>query len=140
MFARDQKVWLITSWVLLVALSCVFASGTSIHSHSVEHAHPSLFTPGSITEASHHHSSSPHISTDISHDIEHGKITSKQDLFPKGIFTQLTNGASPLLFLVSIWLGLVFQSVCGIAINRHKGPASLYWRYLLSPPLRAPPQ
>lgn len=140
MFTRDHKVWRITSWVLLAALAFVFSSGTGIHSHSIEHAHESLFITDSIADSSHYHSYAPHASTDTSHDIEHGEIASQKDLSPKAVFTKLSDGPSAFLFLVSIWLGLLIQFICSITINRHTGPINLYWRYLLCPPLRAPPQ
>lgn len=129
-------------WCLLLSLLLLCAQGVTMHIHIVDHAHDKYLDHSHfIGETSDHsHISKAHLSNDTFHNDHHNEAVTEIDVTPEGVLKNLSNNIIALA-LFALLLILVLPITSRQVRHRiHKNPSTLYHYYLISPPLRAPPQ
>lgn len=127
-------------WVLLLAASLLFAQGIRLHLHDFDHdavqQHADAFGAPSLE---HFHLSGLHPSLDASHADHHQGTVAEVDATPDGIFKQFAGKWPLLLALLVAIFALQPPAFLAMRDRRREVIPTLPWRYLLGPPLRAPP-
>jgi hypothetical protein len=127
-------------WVLLLSVALLCAQGVKLHVHSIDHAHNQQY--GHITidaAAEHSHRSELHLSHDVSHVDHHDEVVSELDVSPDGLLKKVSSKVVMLVLLATLLSLFLFGFFQQILQRYRDGDAILPWRYLFSPPLRAPP-
>lgn len=139
-FFRETKKRTLYLWTILLSLALLCAQGVKLHTHDLDHNHDQQHghTP-SEAAVEHSHLSEAHLSTDVSHDDHHDEMTSELDANPNGLLKKVSNSVLTLALLATVFI-LLFPGFYQQIFHRRRGKAIFIpWRYLLSPPLRAPP-
>lgn len=125
-------------WALLLSMALLCAQGVQLHLHSIDHdqRHSHITIEAA---AEHSHLSGAHLSSDISHGEHHNGVISELDASPSGLLKKVSSNivmqALPATALSLLYPGFYLQT-----FYRHRDEeTTLPWRYLLSPPPRAPP-
>lgn len=135
---RMQKRTLIL-WVLLLSVALLCVQGTKLHVHSFGHDHEQRhsITPEVATEHLHH--SGIHLTTDVSHADHHDEVVSEQDVNPQALLKKISS-YGPMLAIFVIAFTFLVHSFNVITLHyRRDNDLIITRRYILSPPLRAPP-
>ncbi|NOX92308.1 MAG: hypothetical protein GXP18_07630 [Gammaproteobacteria bacterium] len=141
MIFRQIKTCALSLWVLLLSVALLCAQNVTLHVHSLghdheqQHAHASsgmmLAGPSSL--------SAPHLSSDLSHAGYHNEIVSELDASPDVLLKKVSGS----VLVSALWLTVLALLLPGFSqrlFHRHRDRAVTFsWRYLFSPPLRAPP-
>ena len=138
-FVRDIQKRTLILWVLLLSIALLCAQGTKLHVHSFAHDHEphQSIAPELATE--HLHQSSIHLTTDISHADHHDEVVTEQDANPQALLKKVS-GYGPMLAIFIIAFAFLLHSFNVIKLYyRRDTDLILTRRYILSPPLRAPP-
>ena len=131
---------------LVVLLSIILLSGQSVtlHIHGLEQDHEhenKQIVVHTIDESAseHAHLSKIHFANDSSHDFDHDEFISGFDVNDNAFFNKMPN--NPLLVaLLSFVISLFVAVFCLKIVYRYSDEEFTYpFRYLFSPPLRAPP-
>ena len=134
---RKTNKRILFAWTILLSLLILFAQGVTLHVHSFDH--DPLQNHHSIGDLNDHsHLSEAHLSVDFSHNDHHDQVTSEIDATPDCIFKQLSANVAVIALLAMV-LMLLLPALCRNTFLRHSRDAGLPRRYLLFPPLRAPP-
>jgi len=125
-------------WVLLLSVALLCAQGVTLHVHSLghdhQHAHTASGIPAGLSSLS-----APHLSSDLSHAGYHNEIDSERDASPDVLLKKVF-GSMLMLALLALVLALLFPGFYQQSFHRHRDRGVVFsWRYLFSPPLRAPP-
>ncbi len=140
LFARNDKYTSIL-WALLISLTLLCAQGTRLHVHYLDCEHASA-TGLTTTDDNHGHAqhSKIHLVTDSSHHHHSKTEMSELDVSPQGLLKKLSSIDSLLLVIVSLFT-LLLPKFTRLAVQQHHDSRlKTLRRYVLSPPLRAPPQ
>jgi hypothetical protein len=135
---RMQKRTLIL-WVLLLSIALLCAQGTKLHVHSVGHDHEQRHSVTLEVATQHLHQSGIHLTTDVSHADHHDEVVSEQDANPQALLKKMAS-YGPMLAIFVIAFIFLLHSFNVITLHyRRKNDLIITRRYILSPPLRAPP-
>ena len=143
-FFRQTKKHTLFLWTLFLSIVLLCAQGVKLHVHSFGHDHDQQHSHIALeveveVEVEHSHLSEAHLSTDVSHDDHHSEVVSELDANPNGLLKKVSSSALTLALFATV-LTLLFPGFYQQIFHRRRDKAVfLPWRYLLSPPLRAPP-
>jgi len=140
-FRRINKRTLLL-WSLLLSLSLLCAQGAGLHVHSVDHGHDELQSHihGADEADDHTHMSKAHFTHDTSHNDHHDDVVSEIDVSPEGLLKNASNNIFSIALFTFFFILVMFVSSRQLIYCRREGKLILDKYYLLSPPLRAPPQ
>ncbi len=126
----NRKILLL--WSLFLSLALLCAQSINLHVHDLDHTH------GADELSGHTHLSKAHFAHDISHDHHYGEV-SELDVSPDGVVKNLNHSAFAIALFVIFFSLIAFVSSRHVHQRRRKDKL-IHHDYLLSPPLRAPPQ
>lgn len=140
-FRRINK-WTLLLWSsLLLVWLCV--QSTTLHVHLLDHSH----NHGGLLDHNHEegevndhtHVAKLHFSHDASHDSHHDNVMSEVEISPEGVAKNLS--VKLLTFaLFAFLVTTLFFNQCRLIVQRNQENTPLdFERYVVSPPLRAPP-
>ncbi len=141
-FRRINRQWQLL-WSVLLCLLLLSPQGAALHAHPLDHGHGE-----SVAHAHHHagdgagdhtHLSRAHYAHDSSHDDFHDDVVSDIDVTPDGILKNLSGSTLVLALFVLFLLLPLSLPLLRVVQRPGEGKPSLPGRYVLSPPLRAPP-
>ncbi|MDO7597832.1 MAG: hypothetical protein MUR51_09170 [Pseudomonadota bacterium] len=137
-FKRMHKPTLFL-WVLLLSVAQLCAQGVKLHVHSFGHDHESRHSIAPEVAAGHLHQSGIHLTTDLSHADHHDEVISEQGLNSQVLLKKITSYGPMLAIFVMVFTFLLHNfNVITLHRRRDKNVITVR-RYILSPPLRAPP-
>ncbi|MDX2502974.1 MAG: hypothetical protein QNL62_00655 [Gammaproteobacteria bacterium] len=87
----------------------------------------------------HLHLTDAHLATDISHGNDHDQIMSEVDISQDGLVKKVSSNPIMLALFVIVLTILASHFYLRIFYRYLDKDAAIPWRYLISPPLRAPP-
>lgn len=125
-------------WILLLSFALLSGQGIKLHVHSLDHDHnPDSVPTQAATE--HTHLSIAHLSTDVSHIEQHDQVMFESDAYPDALLLKISSYVPVMAMLALVFSLILFFAYPTIFRNRRDSELISTWRYLLSPPLRAPP-
>lgn len=129
------------TWLLLITLAVLLASGVRWHAHSVEHAHAAQPLHSSLTadEDSHLHRSTAHLSIDTSHGVSADHFAAEQDLTPQGITQKSSSQPMVWFLLLAVWVFAICRVDTYSYLIGALTPSLSSRRSFFRPLLRAPP-
>ena len=129
-------------WSLLLCVALLGAQGVKLHIHHLDHGSDNQHSHShTIDEAGdHRHLSQAHFTHDISHDTHHDGAVSEVDISPDGILKNINSSAFAVTLSSLLLTLMIFVSSRQRVQRYRESKLILYRYYLLSPPLRAPPQ
>ncbi|PHS25561.1 MAG: hypothetical protein COA83_05130 [Methylophaga sp.] len=121
----------------------LFSQDLTLHIHDLPHSHDNYFEHNHSADGGgsyHNHISKAHFDHGSSYHDHHNGFILEFDVSSDGILKSITN--NPLvLALLSFMFALVLSAPSRLVVQRYQQSKTvLYKYYLLSPPLRAPPQ
>jgi len=125
-------------WTLLLSIALLCAQGIKLHAHSLDHD-PGRGHIGFQSTADHSHLSKVHLSTNITHEDHHDEVTSEVDISLYGFMKKVSNGLLTLALFVTLFTLLYTGFYRKTFYRRSNKIVLIPWRYVNSPPLRAPP-
>ncbi|MCK5649430.1 MAG: hypothetical protein KAI22_11180 [Gammaproteobacteria bacterium] len=135
---RQIKKRTLFLWVLLLSTALLFAQSMTLHVHTFDHEQE--YSHDSTEVAIEHiHLTEAHLSTDISHGDEHDQIMSEVDVSQDGLMKKVSSNLIMLALFTIVLTILTSHFYLRIFYRYRDNDAAIPWRYLLSPPLRAPP-
>jgi len=137
---RQMKKSTLLIWIVLLAIAIFCAQGMKLHVHSFGHDHKqqlSSISPEVVTE--HSHLSDIHLTTDLSHAEHHDEVVSEQNASPQALLKQISNDGSMLAIFVIAFILILYGAYVITWYRRFDINIAISLRYILSPPLRAPP-
>ena len=112
-----------------------------LHVHNSDHEHNDQPNGHLINEAgSHEHLSKAHFISATSHDDHHDDLLSEIDISPDGLLKNFNSNAFAIAFFALFFTLMIFASSRQLVQRCRESKLILQSYYLLSPPLRAPPQ
>ncbi|NOZ55028.1 MAG: hypothetical protein GXP08_18130 [Gammaproteobacteria bacterium] len=142
MHFRKTKKQTLRLWALLLSTVMLCTQGVTLHVHSVDHdeniqhSHSHVGIEASVV---HLHQSEAHLSIDLSHGDHHHEAVSELDSNSFGLLKKDSGNALTLAVLAAVFtlfLAVSYRQIFNRSRDKH---TVLLWRYLFSPPLRAPP-
>ncbi len=138
MISRQMKTCVLSLWVLVLSVTLLCAQGVTLHVHSLGHDQQHTHTSSEAVPG-HSHLSEVHLSTDVSHAEYHNEVASELDMSPDVLPKKVSSSVLVLALLIPI-LALFLSGVYQRLFRRYYDRSVVFpWRYLFSPPLRAPP-
>ena len=137
--SKSEKIlWI---WTILLSIVLLFGQNVKLHVHSIDHADNQQLSHHQHIDGLDEHSQlgEAHLSTDISHSDHHADIVSEIDTSLNALLTDISSKMLTLAFLFTMLVFLWPGFYPFIFHRRIINPAIPPGRYLLSPPLRAPP-
>lgn len=125
-------------WVLILCLAVFFAQGIKLHLHNFDHQHNVPSQHEDVFESGHSHVDDIHLANDLSHMDHHGGAVSEVDISADGLLKKVSSNIS-LLFVLLLFCLLLPGFARKTQSSYFYRSVTLPWRYLCSPPLRAPP-
>jgi hypothetical protein len=139
-FFRQTTKRTLFLWALLLSIALLCAQGVKLHVHSIDHDHDRQHSHiAAEAVAEHSHLSEAHLSSDVSHGDHHDEVVSELDVSPDGLLKKASSNVVVLALLAAVFTLLLPGLYQQIFHRRRDKDAILPWRYLLSPPPRAPP-
>lgn len=138
-FSRQTKKRTPVLWLLLLSVALLCAQGVKLHVHSIDHDHDQRHSHiAAEAVAEHSHLSEAHFAGDVSHSDHHDELVSELDASPDGLLKNVFSNVVILaLFATVLVLIIAFYQQ---TFHRFRNKDTfLTWRYLFSPPPRAPP-
>lgn len=132
---KSKKVlWL---WTILLSIVLLFGQSANLHVHDVDHSHNQHQGYNlAAGHGEHLNVSGAHLSIDNSHADHHVSNAVEIDTSPMALLNDSSGTVLVLALLITL---LVFFFPSYNQLSPHRHFASFSRRYLLSPPLRAPP-
>ena len=133
-------------WSLLLSLALLCAQGVKLHVHHLDHGHdnhPNNYHSHihAIDKAGDHdHLSKAHFTHDTSHNDHHDGVVSEVDISPDGVLKNANYSVFALALFALFFTLVIFVSSRQLVQRCRESKLILRSYYLLSPPLRAPPQ
>jgi len=134
-------------WSLLLSLSLLCAQGAKLHTHNLDHGHndhPNDYHShihSIIDEAGDHgHLSKAHFTHDTSHNDHHDGVISEVDISPDGLLKNANDNVFEIVLFALFFTLMIFVSSRQLVQRCRESKLILHRYYVLSPPLRAPPQ
>ena len=153
-FFRRLKKQTLLFWIFLSLITLLGAQSITLHIHTLGHAHNhelqsehglgnslELVTQHSDKQSQieHSHVSAPHLSNDSVHGSHDNQIVYEVDLSPDGVLKKVSNLVLNIIFLAAFLILILAEFSKPVFRYFRKTKLLLAWRYVLSPPLRAPP-
>jgi len=139
-YFRQINKWTLLLWSsLLLVWLCV--QGTTLHVHLLDHSHSGHHDHSHAAgeTSDHTHVAKLHFSHDASHHEHHENVISEVEISPEGVSKNLSAKLLTFALFAFIFTTLFFASRRTI-VQRHWETSLLdLGRYIVSPPLRAPP-
>jgi len=139
-FHRINKRTLLL-WSLLLSLSLLCTQGVGLHVHNVDHGHDDHLSNIYAIDGANDHAdmSNAHFTHDTSHNDHHDGLESEFDISPDGLlkYTNHIFAIALIVFLVTLVMPVSSRRLIHY---RRENDFILHRYYVLSPPLRAPPQ
>jgi hypothetical protein len=132
-FQRMHKPTLFL-WVLLLSVALLSAQAVKLHVHNFGHDHEQRHSIAPEVATEHIHQSGIYLTTDVSHATHHDEMISEQGLLKK----MASYGPMLAIFVIAVTFLLHSFNVMTLQRRRDKDVITVR-RYILSPPLRAPP-
>lgn len=127
-------------WVVLLSITLLCVQSMTLHIHAFDQDHEQGYShipEEAVNE--HSHLTEAHLSTDISHDYHHDEIMSEIDVNQDALMKKVSSNVIVLAFF-SIVITILLSNIFLRIFYRHRNDnINIPFRYLLSPPLRAPP-
>ena len=135
---RQANRWRLLLWGLFLSLALLCAQGAKLHTHNFDHGCNDYHSCSHSIDKTEAHA---HFTYDTSHKEHHDGALSKIDISPDQLFK---NTHYKKLFAIALF-ALFFALMAFISSRQpvqrcQKSKLTLKDYYLLSPPLRAPPQ
>lgn len=125
-------------WVLLLSIALLCAQGVNLHLHGFGHEQGHSVAPEFTVE--HSYQSGIHLTTDTSHSDHHDEVISELDASPQALLKKISsNGSMQTIFIITFTFLFHRFYVLTFHRRRYDDDLIIAWRYILSPPLRAPP-
>lgn len=137
-FFRQMKKPTLYLWTLLLSVVLLCAQGVKLHVHSFDHDQQHSHIAAEDV-ATHSHLSEFHLSTDIAHIDHHGELVPEFDASPDCFLKKVSSNVLTLALLVTLFAFLLAGFYQRTFLRYRARDTIIFWRYLLSPPLRAPP-
>jgi len=136
----NRHALLLLSLLLSVSLLC--AQELGLHVHSLDHGHGDHHSHAhAIDEAAGHaHLSKAHFAQDTSHNDHHDGTVSEVDISPDGLLKNASNNIFAIALIAFFFVLVMFVPSRQLVRCCRESKLTLHRYYLLSPPLRAPPQ
>lgn len=136
----NRRVLLVLSLVFSLALLCV--QGVGLHVHNLDHDHGDHHGHAHAIDdtGEHAHLSKAHFAQDTSHSDHHDGAVSEVDISPDGLLKNSSNNIFAIALIAFFFIFAMFVSSRQWVHRGRESKLVLYRRYVLSPPLRAPPQ
>lgn len=131
-----------TLWVLLLSVALACVQSVKLHVHTIDHENHQQQNSISTqvdSAAQHSHLSDAHLATNTSHGDHHDEFISELDVSPDGFLKKLSSNIFILALIATIVMLLLQAIGSQLCRRRDNNHATVTSRYLLSPPLRAPP-
>ncbi|NQY25688.1 MAG: hypothetical protein HRT92_00760 [Piscirickettsiaceae bacterium] len=126
-------------WVLLLSIAVISAQGSVLHVHNFGSDHDSRDSIAPEIAAQHSHQHGVHLAKDISHYDHHDEVIAEIDTNHQALLKKSSSNNTILAILIVMITLLVYRFYMQSIVRRHDDNVTLVLRYLLSPPLRAPP-
>ena len=128
-------------WSLLLSLSLLCGQGIKLHVHNLDHGHDEYIGHAHAADQASDRSrlSKAHYAHDRSHDDHHNGVVSEVDVTPDGVLKNLSGNTLTLALFALLFTLLLSAPSLQVVHRYRESKPILYGRYLLSPPLRAPP-
>ncbi len=141
-FFRQTNKWVLLVLSLVFSLALLCAQGIGLHVHNLDHDpgdhHSHAHAMNGAGE--HAHVSKAHFAQDTSHSDHHDGAVSEVDISPEGLLKNSSNNIFAIALIAFFFIFAMFVSLRQLAYRCRESKLILYRRYVLSPPLRAPPQ
>lgn len=126
-------------WVFLLSIALLCAQGVKLHIHNFAHDHEPHQSLALEVATEHLHQSDIHLTTDVSHADHHDEVVSEQNANPQALLKKISS-YGPMLAIFVIAFTFLLHSFKVITLHyRRDNDLIITRRYILSPPLRAPP-
>ncbi len=140
--------WLLLLLSLLFSLLLLLSQGATLHVHNLHHQHATdVHSDGSAIHGSaihsptvHSHVRKAHSAYHQSHHEHHHDVVLEFEVIPDGVLKNLADNFFIFVLFVSLFSLLLFAPLLRVAQYYRENKSILYGHYLISPPLRAPPQ
>lgn len=130
----------LVAWILLLSIALISSQGLSLHVHSFGSDHESHDNIAPEMAAEHSHQSEIHLTKKVSHFDHHDEVISELNTSSQILLKKVSSNSIFLAILMIVVTLLVYHGYMqGVIFRRDDNCANLVQRYLLSPPLRAPP-
>lgn len=137
-FQRMHKPTLFL-WVLLLSVALLSAQAVKLHVHNFGHDHEQRHSIAPEVATEHLHQSGIYLTTNVSHATHHDEIISEQGLNSQALLKKMASyGPMLAIFVIAFTFLLHSFNVMTLQRRRDKDVITVR-RYILSPPLRAPP-
>jgi len=138
MIFRQIKTCTVSLWALLLSVALLCAQSVTLHVHGSGHDHQHAHTASGLP-VERATLSMPHLSSDLSHAEYHNEMVSERDASPDALQKKVSGSMLTLALLIMV-LAVLFPGFTQRSFHRHRDRGVVFsWRYLFSPPLRAPP-
>ncbi len=134
----NRRALLVLSLLLSLALLC--AQEVRLHVHSLDHNHGDHLSHSIDDAGGHAHLSKAHFAQDMSHSDHHDGAVADVDISPDGLLKNFNDNIFAVALIAFFFALLLFVSSRQFVHHSREGKLILHRRYVLSPPLRAPPQ
>ncbi|VAW86310.1 hypothetical protein MNBD_GAMMA16-143 [hydrothermal vent metagenome] len=124
-YFRQTNRRALLSWALLLSLALLCAQGVKLHVHAIDEV-------GDDSKA--------HFAHDTSHSDHHDGVIPKIDISPDGLLKNTHNNVFAIVLFALFFTWMIFISSRPLVHYRRESKLILHSFYVLSPPLRAPPQ
>jgi hypothetical protein len=134
---RNTKKPILYLLTIVLSVAIVCTQGAKLHVHNVDHQHDRLIL--AVDAMDHSHVNIAHLATDNSHADHHDGVVTENDANPEGMLIKVSSSL-PALAIFAALFALLLLGVYRHTFHRiREHEANYFWRYYLSPPLRAPP-
>ncbi|MCF6211275.1 MAG: hypothetical protein L3K24_11565 [Gammaproteobacteria bacterium] len=123
-------------WCFLLSLSLLCVQGAKLHVHDLDHGH--IHAMDDVGD--HSHLSKAHFAHDTSHDEHHNGVISEVDISPDGVVKNANNSPFTIALIIFFFALVIFFTSRQLVQRCREGKLIFHEYYVLSPPLRAPPQ
>jgi hypothetical protein len=137
-FQRMQKRTLFL-WILLLSITLLCAQSVKLHVHNFALDHEQQHSIATDVMTEHLHQNGIHLTTVVSHAIHHDEVISEQGLNSQALLKKMSS-YGPMLAIFVIAFTFLLHRFNVIKLDyRRDNDLIITRRYILSPPLRAPP-
>ena len=134
----NRRTLLLLSLLLSLVLLC--AQGVKLHVHNLDQGHDNHHSHAIDEVGDHDHLSKAHFTYDASHDGYHDDVVSEIDISPDGLLKSVNSHVFMIALFAFFFTLITFISSRQLIQRCRESKLILHRQYVLSPPLRAPPQ
>jgi hypothetical protein len=137
---NNKKNKVLLTWIILLSVVLLFGNSIKLHVHDLSHSHDQQKSHNLVIGHGEHLAvARAHLSIDYSHSDHHMENAIEIDISPNALLKDLSGKVFALVLLSTLIL-LFLSGFYPFSFRRlHSNNVIFSRRYLLSPPLRAPP-